>query len=1231
MQKCRQFTPFHVANGTVFLDLWFALYLKPLIVPFMLRVILLLTMVFQIAGGLYSQSLWTPIQRDALGQIKSEPNVLPAEGTFYQLDYTAIVKTLQHAQSGYIMLPTSNGNLLRFNFVYSPVYEKGLKEKYPQFGTYTIQDAQNPGNRGRIDYTLKGFHASYTLDGTKIIINPVFRDRTDIYAVYNKFAYHAIPSDRVPFECLHHEHGMLDEEVTAPMGSSSLRSTNVDLLQYRIAVATTGEYALYHGGNVSQVLAEIVTAINRVNDVYEVDLGIRLILIADNDKIIFLDPATDDYTNGSPGIMINQNPTNIGKFISIDDYDIGHVFGVSTASGTIGLASLGSVCTTNKARAMSSYFTPEFDDFYIDVLSHEIGHQFSANHSFNKCDEMNENQATGWEPGSGSTIMSYAGSCGNNNVQDFSDAYFHGGSIETMKYFVTVANGSTCGTAIETANETPLVSLNYSNGFYIPISTPFRLDATASDPNNDNLTYTWEQMDTGPITDAGSPLLNSPLFRTFKPTASPSRTFPQMVRILQNQAPGKYEVLPTYNRDMTFRVTVRDNNPEAGAVAQADVAFKATNLAGPFVVTSFNSVDTVYQGEYSEITWNPANTDQPPVNSKCVNIRLSTDGGLNFNHLLADNVPNTGSFFVTYPKVGTTSGRVQIEAADNIFFDVSNANLRILAAQQAGYTMDIRPFKQIKCIPETATWTISTESLLNFAEEITWSVQSGLPAGATVSFSQNQTVPPATIEMTMDLSQATETGSFDLVVRGESAGGQVLLRPVTIDVYRADYSTLDAVSPVSGASSVSTSPLLTWVPQADATSYTVEVATSPAFGGSTIVSQGGITNSQYQLIVALQESTLYYWRVTPVNICGTASNVPVYAFHTFTLSCAESSSATEYNIPSQGTSVTESPINLVTSGNVGTLRIKNITGTHQNIGNLRGSLKGPAGKTVRLFNPQCFFIGGSINFGVNDDSQIPVSCPPDNGENYKSVELLAGFTGDPLSGTWSLVIEDLVSGSGGKITGWTLEYCADVALNPPSLVINDTLFLKPGGQKTITNNQLHTTDPDNGPSELMYTIVRNPVKGTLSKTGTTLNVGDRFTQQEINDGLIEYQHGTAAEETDNFLFTVEDGAGGWVGIVSFGIRTDESVFINQQRAENLTMDIWPNPAGDEVRIRLIGLSIHPDRVSVFNQLGQEIATSVTVESAEQIRLNTMGLPSGLYFIRLRVDQGFAIGKLRIAH
>ncbi|MBK7342404.1 MAG: hypothetical protein IPJ06_04380 [Saprospiraceae bacterium] len=302
-------------------------------------------------------------------------------------------------------------------------------------------------------------------------------------------------------------------------------------------------------------------------------------------------------------------------------------------NGQVGLAQLAAVCTNSKARGVSGLFTPKFDGFYIGVIAHEVGHQFAASHSFNKC--INENAGTGWEPGSGSTIMSYAGSCGQNAMQNNSDPYYHGGSLGQMKNFVRIGSGAQCGTSIPTDNQEPTVSTTYTNGFYIPISTPFILEAAGTDPDPDDLTYCWEGIDTGPITDAGSPILTSPLFRSFKPVAESYRVFPKMYKVAQDLY-DKFELLPTYSREMTFRVSLRDNNAEAGSLDQVDVAFHATEEAGPFTVTSFSSIDTVRQGDYVPVTWDVANTDQYPVYCKSVSIFLSTDGGLTFPIQLAD-------------------------------------------------------------------------------------------------------------------------------------------------------------------------------------------------------------------------------------------------------------------------------------------------------------------------------------------------------------------------------------------------------------------------------------------------------------------------------------------------------------------------------------------------------------------------------------------------------------------
>ncbi len=1194
----------------------------------MIRIITTVAAVLMAFASLNSQTLWEETSRASLLQQTEEAYVLPMEGRFYTLDFKQLVQTLQASPSTTINLPDANGQLTTYQVTFSPVAESGYYELHPMTGTYQVTSLRDPSVQGRIDHTVNGFHGFIRDHHTVWMIDPVFQGRTDVYAVYNKDKYHS-PGAKPHFEC-EPDMGMIPDptETVAAAPVSSLRQVTVDRRHYRLALATTGEYANFHGGTVPKVSAELITAVNRLNSIYEIDLGVRLVLIANNDDLIFLDPATDGYTNGNPQAMIQENPGVISAVMPASSYDIGHVFGTATAGGTIGLASLASVCTSNKARAMSSYFTPKFDAFYVDVVAHEVGHQFSAQHSFNKCDEMNENPSTGWEPGSGSTIMSYAGSCDPNNVADESDPYFHGGSLEQMKVFITTGSGSTCGTSQSTSNDAPDIQIPYSNGFYIPINTPFKLHGVGTDANNDNLTYCWEQMDIGPITDAGTPLLNSPLFRSFIPTTDSIRWFPQQFRVVQ-AFNTKYELLPTYSRDMTFRVTVRDNNTEAGAIAQKDVAFKATSMAGPFTVSKFNAVDTVRHGQFVEVTWNVNNTNVWPVNCKTVNIKLSTDGGYNFPYVLASNVPNNGSFFVSIPFVTTTSGRIMVEAADNVFYDINNANLRVLPPTAPGIAVHLTPYTQVGCIPEPSVVTLETNGLLGFSDPITFTITDGLPPGAVANWSANPATPPQVVTLHLDLSGVTQTGLYELKISAEANGVQTAYRNCFIDVYKSDFSSLNALSPASGTGGISVSPLLTWVDQADAQSYRIEIASSPAFGNSVVVNQTGILNPQYQVVDELLENTLYFWRVIPENVCGAWTDAPVYAFHTLTVSCDELSNNTEVNIPSTTPATIESVITVPVNGPVGLVRVKNITGNHQNIGNLRGNLKGPDGKSKRLWNPICSFIAGDINMSFNDDSQTPYSCPPAIGETYKSVEPLSDFTGDNIQGDWTLIVQDIQAGSGGKLTGWTLEFCTSVALNAPYLVNNDTLRLKPGVFKPIDNLHLLSQDADNPPSELVYTLVRAPYWGILYKGFVAMTVGDQFTQADIDQSLISYEHIGTIENLDNFTFTVEDGNGGWFGIEQFEILISNSVSTTNPQAASLNMQIWPNPAREECTILIPGQNLDPRKVVIVNALGQAVPASVRLLSADRLTMQTGSLSSGLYYIQIALDNRIAVSKLQI--
>ena len=442
-------------------------------------------------------------------------------------------------------------------------------------------------------------------------------------------------------------------------------------------MAATGEYTTFHGGTVSQGLAAIVTAMNRVNGVYIKDLCIRMTLIANNDLIVYTNSSTDPYTNSNGGAMLSQNQNNLDNVIGSANYDIGHVF--STGGG--GVAFLRCVCVPGiKAQGVTGLPQPTGDPFYIDYVAHEVGHQYGGNHTFNSeasaCGGGNRNAGTAWEPGSGSTIMAYAGICGSHNLQNNSDDYFHTGSFSEIQQFIQFGTGNSCAVITNSGNTPPSITMP-SGGWVLPVRTPFQLTGTATDAETPNsLTYCWEEMDIGPPGSPNSPSGDAPIFRSFKPDTSGTRYFPKLSNILNNtQTIG--EILPTYSRNLTFRLTVRDNNATAGGVNNEIIFFTVDAAAGPFLVTYPNSAVTLNSNVPQTITWDVANTNAAPVNCANVNIKLSTDGGLTFPVTLAAGTPNDGSQSVTLPSINNTTARIKIEAVGNVFFDLSNTNFTI--------------------------------------------------------------------------------------------------------------------------------------------------------------------------------------------------------------------------------------------------------------------------------------------------------------------------------------------------------------------------------------------------------------------------------------------------------------------------------------------------------------------------------------------------------------------------
>jgi hypothetical protein len=312
-----------------------------------------------------------------------------------------------------------------------------------------------------------------------------------------------------------------------------------------------------------------------------------------------------------------------------------------------------------------------------------MGHQWGANHSFNgnagACSGGNRNPATAYEPGSGSTIMAYAGICGSQDLQPNSDDYFHAISLDEIVAYSRSGQGNGCAATVAVGNTPP--TADAGPAFTVPKSTPFTLCGAGADADADPVTFNWEEWDLGPAGHPNAPSGDAPIFRSFPAVAEPDRTFPRWSDLLGNtQTIG--EILPSYARTLNFRLTVRDAGQVAGAFGSDFTQVVVDGASGPFAVTAPNTAVNWPVGSAQTVTWNPAGTAGPPVDCATVGIYLSLDGGATFPVGIGGPTANDGSASVTVPSTPTTAARVMVRCASAgaDFFDVGNANFTISGA-----------------------------------------------------------------------------------------------------------------------------------------------------------------------------------------------------------------------------------------------------------------------------------------------------------------------------------------------------------------------------------------------------------------------------------------------------------------------------------------------------------------------------------------------------------------------
>ncbi|GAA0721699.1 zinc-dependent metalloprotease [Dokdonella soli] len=572
-----------------------------------------------------------------------------------------------------LALPRPEGGFAEFEVTDSHAMPKELADRYPEIVSLAGTDGE--GRKVRIDSSPLGFQAMVFDHEGIWMVRPETPGTGDRYLSFRR-------ADLAPaggFQC-----GVRDARLDAS-GKSLLAAPQPMTLtgsihrDYRVAVAANHNYVAAVGANtIAGGLAAVVQAMNRVNQVYETELAVHMTLVANNDRIIYPGATGDPYSND--GLALDQNQPNLDKVIGSANYDIGHVF--TTGSG--GQAALGVTCVDGqKAQGTTGMSNPMGDAFYIDYVAHEMGHQFGADHTFNStAGACGGNRAPdqAYEPGSGTTVMAYAGICDADDVQPHSDPYFHAKSLDVINAWIS-GNGGTCATQSANPNAAPVIdTANLPNGFTIPARTPFALTGAANSTGGASISYNWEQYDLGDTTtllqgDIGK----GPIFRSFNAMAGGTRYFPRLSTILGG-APALGETLPTTTRDLNFRLTARDNRTVGGRSQSADVQLHVVSTSGPFTVTRPSTNITWGRGESHSVTWNVANTNVAPVNCPAVNIDLSADGGQTFGYPLAANVPNNGSAQIVVPQVANTAlARVRVRCSSNVFLNISAVNFKIAA------------------------------------------------------------------------------------------------------------------------------------------------------------------------------------------------------------------------------------------------------------------------------------------------------------------------------------------------------------------------------------------------------------------------------------------------------------------------------------------------------------------------------------------------------------------------
>ncbi|WP_267403225.1 MULTISPECIES: reprolysin-like metallopeptidase [unclassified Chryseobacterium] len=747
-----------------------------------------------ITGISFAQTdrLWTEGNRKTSSEIFENKTSIN-NPKVYSLDINGLKSVLSRAPKRLavgekseiiISFPNSEGKMENFKVRENSNFDPQLAAKFPDIKSYVGEGLNDPNSTVYFSVSPLGL-SSMEIYGDKsaVFIEPYTKDLSS-YVVYKKSDK---KDDLNKFECT-----VIDVAQKGVANASNIAARpNADdakLRTFRLALSSTGEYTAYFGGTKANALAAMNNTMTRVNGVFEKDFSARMVLIANNDAVIYTNASTDPYSSASGMSSWNsQLQSTLTSVIGEANYDIGHLFGASGGGGNAGC--IGCVCTNGSKG--SGYTSPadaipSGDNFDIDYVAHEMGHQFGGNHTFS---HGNEGTGVNMEPGSGSTIMGYAGIT-SQDIQAHSDSFFHAVSIQQITNNI---KAKTCPVSTNTGNSIP--TANAGLDYTIPKGTPFMLTGTGTDANGDSLTYIWEQMDnasssqTGASSAASATKASGPTFRSWTPQTTPVRYFPRMASILAGATTTAgseitVEALSNVARSYNFRFTVRDNRAGGSGNNSDDAVITVNGTAGPFSVSSQNSATTYAGGSSQTITWNVAGTTANGVNAANVDILWSTNSGTTWTTLLA-GTPNDGSQTVTIPNVSTTTGRIMVKGSNHIFFDVNNANITVNAGSGTSDTT-----------APTAP-TLAASGTTSTSTNLSWSGSTDNVGVTGYDVYQGSSLIGSTASTSYTVTSLSPSTTYNFTVRAKDAAGNTSVSSNSVSVTTLAGSTVSYCSATS--------------------------------------------------------------------------------------------------------------------------------------------------------------------------------------------------------------------------------------------------------------------------------------------------------------------------------------------------------------------------------------------------------------------------------------------------